>query len=148
MTAGRRALLDVNVLIALLDQDHIHHYRARDWVVKHGEHGWASCPITQNGCVRVISNPSYPNATSTADAIRRLQQAVSTVKHEFWPDSVSLFHPKIVNWKHVLTSRTITDAYLLALAVKNNGRFVTFDQAVHTNLAPGATSEHLVTISI
>ena len=47
-----RALLDVNVLIALLDAGHVHHTRASQWLISEIGHGWASCPLTQNGCVR------------------------------------------------------------------------------------------------
>ena len=57
-----RALLDINVLIALLDSDHSLHSQATGWFDKYANDGWASCPITQNGCVRVMSNPAYPGA--------------------------------------------------------------------------------------
>ena len=63
-----RSLLDVNVLIALLDADHISHTAATAWLSEHGRRGWASCPITQNGCVRIMSHPGYPNAHSVAES--------------------------------------------------------------------------------
>lgn len=62
-----RALLDVNVLIALLDADHSLHERATQWWMRHARNGWASCPITQNGCIRIMSHPGYANARSCAD---------------------------------------------------------------------------------
>jgi uncharacterized protein len=139
-----RALLDVNVLIALLDANHVGHAVARDWLIRNATLGWASCPITQNGCVRILSAPKYPNATSVQDAIRRLTQATASPTHAFWPDSVSLFAPGLVNWDRALTSRTITDAYLLALAVKNKGRLVTFDRGITTQFVDGAAQENLV----
>ena len=61
-----RALLDVNVLIALLDEDHVHHGRARAWLVDRHAAGWASCPLTQNGCIRIMSQPGYPNPLPTS----------------------------------------------------------------------------------
>ena len=61
-----RALLDVNVLIALLDSDHLHHGRARGWLKENIKHGWASCPLTQNGCIRIMSQTGYPNALPAA----------------------------------------------------------------------------------
>lgn len=143
----KRALLDVNVLIALLDANHIHHTTAKQWLTDNAVGGWASCPITQNGCVRILSAPKYPNATTAQDAIRRLAKATSTISHHFWPDSVSLFQPGLVNWQKALTSRTITDAYLLALAVKNNGRFVTFDRGINTEFVTGANREHLTVLA-
>ncbi|TLZ12344.1 MAG: hypothetical protein E6K34_17875 [Gammaproteobacteria bacterium] len=66
-----RALLDVNVLIALLDSDHTLHGTAMSWFAKHAREGWASCPITQNGCVRIMSNPSYPNALPVQAVMQR-----------------------------------------------------------------------------
>ena len=61
-----QALLDVNVLIALLDENHTHHATVSDWFADHIEHGWASCPLTQHGYVRIVSQPRYPNALRVA----------------------------------------------------------------------------------
>ena len=143
---SRRALLDVNVLIALLDSDHLQHQQAVAWLQESEAHGWASCPITQNGFIRILSNPRYRNPTSTADAIYRLRKAVAGPAHEFWQDSVSLFEAGLVNWGKALSCRTLTDAYLLALAVKNNGRLVTFDRGITTDFVNGATSQHLLVL--
>ena len=143
---GQRALLDVNVLIALMDANHIHHLIAKQWLIENVESGWASCPITQNGCIRILSAPKYPNQISAQDAIRRLSKASSTPAHEFWPDNVSLFEPGLVNWQRALTSRTVTDAYLLALAIRNRGRLVTFDRGVTTQFVDGAKQENLVVL--
>jgi len=72
-----RALLDVNLLIAPFDVDHVHHSRAWRWFERHGRRGWASCPITQNGCLRVMSNPGYPNPVPMAEMLSRLRAAVA-----------------------------------------------------------------------
>ena len=64
-----RALLDVNVLIALLDENHINHEKVSVWLDNHIEHGWASSPLTQNGCVRILSQPGYPNTLGIVDAV-------------------------------------------------------------------------------
>src|SRR5450631_2164238 len=85
-----RALLDVNVLIALLDSDHASHDSAINWFAKHARAGWASCPITQNGCIRIMSNPDYPNPLPVQAVIARLADACHQDIHEFWPDKVSL----------------------------------------------------------
>ena len=81
-----RALLDVNVLIALLDSDHASHDTAIDWFAKHARQGWASCPITQNGCIRIMSNAGYPNPLPVQAVIQRLAEACRQHIHEFWPD--------------------------------------------------------------
>jgi len=141
-----RALLDVNVLVALLDPDHLHHHLARDWLGGQIEQGWASCPLTQNGCIRVLSQPAYPGTLSPAAIAARLADAAATRWHQFWPDSISLLDDKRVAWTHILGSRQLTDAYLLALAVNQGGRLVTFDQGVALPMVPGARTENLVVI--
>jgi len=141
-----RALLDVNVLIALLDQGHLHHAAARDWLSRDIKQGWASCPLTQNGCIRILSQPSYPGALPPAAVAARLAVATNTDWHEFWPDSLSLLDGSSVNWDSVLGSRQVTDVYLLALAVNRGGRLVTFDRAIPMQAVPGAKPKHLVVI--
>lgn len=148
MKTRLRSLFDVNFLIALLDRGHIHHKTAVTWFDQHCSGGWASCPITQNGCVRILSNSRYQNSTSVQDAIRRLNKATNTRGHEFWADSVSLFEPNLVDWTKASTCRTITDAYLLALAVKNNGCLVTFDRGINIGFVDGAKSHNLAIVQI
>ena len=142
----RRALLDVNVLLALLDSDHIHHARASSWLVTEIQHGWASCAITQNGFVRVISQPNYPNAVLPGDAIARLAEACGGEYHEFWPCAVSVLDPSVVDRSRVHGTRQVTDAYLLALATSRGGRFVTLDQAVPLSAVHGARRENLTVL--
>lgn len=77
-----RSLLDINVLIALLDSDHPHHRWAADWFKSNVEQGWASCPLTQNGCVRIMSQAGYPNPTPTAVVIQKLRRATAHESHE------------------------------------------------------------------
>ena len=143
-----RALLDVNVLIALLDGAHLYHERAGRWLAREiGVSGWASCPITQNGCIRILSQPAYPGGSfAPAEVARRLAEACAGPEHRFWPDDASLTAPGTLNWQHVLGHRQITDAYLLALAVRHGGRFVTFDQRLTCDAVPGAEPRHLVVL--
>jgi hypothetical protein len=84
-----RALLDVNVLVALLDASHLHHRSATDWLAAHAEAGWASCPLTQNGCLRILSMPSYPKPPAA------VLMALALAAYEFWPDSVSLLEKDV-----------------------------------------------------
>jgi toxin-antitoxin system PIN domain toxin len=141
-----RALLDVNILIALLDSSHIHHVQATRWLGEHIDEGWASCPLTQNGCIRVMSLSAYPNTQAPSVIADLLREATGTNSHQFWPDRVSLLDQQLFDWSHLLNSRQITDAYLLALAVKHGGIFVTFDHAVPLRAVTGATEQHLVRI--
>lgn len=142
-----RALLDVNVLIALLDAGHIHHVLAMSWLEREIGRGWASCPITQNGCVRIMSQPNYPGALPAAQVAARLAEASASVEHEFWPASVSLLEAGMFDWSRILGHRQVTDAYLLSLAVRHGGRLVTFDQRIATGAVAGAKSEQLVVLA-
>ena len=141
-----RALLDINVLIALLDAQHIHHRLAHAWLEKHIDHGWASCPLTQNGVIRVMSQPSYPNPLTPTVIAARLAEATATAWHQFWPDDISLLDTNILNWDAVLGSRQITDCYLLALSVHHQGRFVSFDRRVNLGAVRSAVGQNLAII--
>jgi hypothetical protein len=142
-----RALLDVNVLIALLDSSHIHNNLVTNWIAENIKAGWASCPITQNGCIRIFSQPGYPNTVPAVQVAERLAKAALHPSHEFWPDSVSLLQPGCLIWNKVLSSRQVTDVYLLALAVKQGGRFVTLDRGIPLDAVAGAKSKNLVTLA-
>ena len=141
-----RALLDVNVLIALLDGGHQSHAPARQWLLDNADNGWASCPITQNGCVRILSQPAYPNAVPTSIAIEKLGHACAMPQHQFWSDSVSLVDETVARRERIHGPRQLTDLYRLALAVHHGGRFVTFDGAVATTAVRRVTPKHLVVI--
>lgn len=117
-----RALLDSNVLIALLDADHLMHAAARRWLVRELDVGWASCPVTQNGVLRILSQPSLLEGR----------------RH--------LIGPAGVNWRQLLGHRQVTDAYLLAVAVAEGGRLVSFDQRISVDLVPEARADQLVVI--
>ncbi|MFT4225676.1 TA system VapC family ribonuclease toxin [Micropruina sp.] len=139
-----RALLDINMLIALFDEDHIHHLTARDWLLANAEHGWASCPITENGFVRILSQPAYPGSVSVGAAMELLAGARVSPTHEFWPADISVLDA--VTRTRVHGPRQLTDLYLLALAVHHRGRFVTLDARIPPDAVPGATTDDLVVL--
>ncbi len=141
-----RALLDVNVLIALLDQDHSMHAPALRWFAARAGDGWASCPITQNGCVRIMSHPNYPNPLKVAAIMERLGEAIATDEHEFWPDDVSLLDSRIADRNRIHGPRQVTDLYLLALAVHQGGCFVSFDPSIPRTAIRGAERKHLIAL--
>ena len=139
-----RALLDINVLIALLDADHSLHDAATEWFADHAAAGWASCPLTQNGCLRIMSNPSYPNAPALQMLVGRLREATADPVHEFWPDDISVLDQRVFDATRIHGPRQITDLYLLALAVRHGGRFATFDASIAHQAVRGATPQHLI----
>jgi toxin-antitoxin system PIN domain toxin len=140
-----RALLDVNVSLALLDRPHVQHGRARRWLDDEIHRGWASCVLTQNGFVRIISQSRYGGVVSTSAALEQLDEACSTDYHEFWACSLNLLD-RSLDRTRILGPRQLTDAYLLALAVHHGGRFVTLDTSVPRGAVPSASAEQLVVI--
>ncbi len=141
-----RALLDVNVLIALLDADHSLHSRAAQWFAGRARDGWASCPISQNGCMRVMSHPGYPNALPVRAVLERLQEAAASKLHQFWPDDISLLDARVADSARMHGPRQLTDIYLLALAVRHGGQFVTFDASVSPDAVKGAKKDHVLAL--
>ncbi|MEI8250017.1 MAG: TA system VapC family ribonuclease toxin [Synechococcus sp. ELA057] len=142
-----RALLDINVLIALLDEGHVLHHAASRWLEREIDQGWATCPITENGVVRIMAQPAYPNAQPAAQVAARLVEACSHPSHAFWPMPISLLQDGLIRWERLLGPRQITDAYLLALAATHGGRFATFDQRIGRDLVPAAEARHLCLIA-
>jgi uncharacterized protein len=141
-----RALLDLNVLISLIDDHHLHYVRAHDWWERNRARGWASCPLTQNGFLRILSQPSYNASVPLSEAFRLLREATGADDHTFWPDDISPLDDQRINRERILGPKQITDIYLLALAVKHDGRLVTFDRAIPIAAVRGAKPHHLVVI--
>jgi uncharacterized protein len=139
-----RSLLDVNVLIALFDVDHSLHRAALHWFTANAAAGWSSCPITQNGCVRVMSHSAYPNRFPVDAVVQRLRDATREPPHQFWPDEISLLDQSKVDSSRIHGSRQITDVYLLMLAAHHGGRLVTFDRAISTDAVVGVSTSHLL----
>ncbi|MEJ7787513.1 MAG: TA system VapC family ribonuclease toxin [Solirubrobacteraceae bacterium] len=137
-----RALFDVNVLLALLDSDHVDHGRASAWLDDQIHAGWASCAITENGFVRIISQPRYPSPISPCEAIALLSRAGDSAHHAFWPCDISVLDARIVDTSRLHGPRQVTDAYLLALAATHDGHFVTFDRSLPLAAVRGATEAH------
>ena len=141
-----RALLDVNVLIALLDADHMHHRPAVTWLSANIDAGWASCAITQNACVRIMSQPGYPAAMPAAGVAARLRKATQSAHHRFVASTISLLDPELFDTAQLLGPKQVTDVYLLGLAVSHGLRLVTFDGAISLRAIRSATAGHLVSI--
>ena len=143
-----RALLDINFMIALFDPDHSFHERAHGWWAVHGKDGWASCPLTENGAVRIMSNPGYSREMQFApgDLIGQLRQFAAQSDHEFWGDSISLRDEAIFARDRIHSSRQLTDLYLLALAVAHQGRLVTFDARIPLSAVRQARVENLCVV--
>jgi toxin-antitoxin system PIN domain toxin len=98
-------LLDVNVLIALIDPAHVGHEAAHRWFEAQGRKSWATCPLTENGVIRIVSHPNYPGApASPAAVVAIVAELRSLAGHIFWPDDISLVGTEHVEAKRILTS--------------------------------------------
>jgi hypothetical protein len=118
----------VNALIALLWEEHPFHKRCMEWFAGAAKVGWATCPMTESGCVRILSTPAFTaNPPSVASALRILQTATESAdNHHFWSDDLPL-STLLPRWSRGLGHKQITDAYLLALTIHHKGCLVTFD---------------------
>jgi toxin-antitoxin system PIN domain toxin len=141
------ALLDVNVLVALFDPNHVHHEPAHSWFADHRSLGWATCPLTENGLLRVLAHPAYSQAPEQpALILERLQAFCASGGHAFWTDDVSFRDPDLFQVGAAPSHRQVTDVYLLGLAVKRNGCLATFDRTIPLAKVRGAKAENLALI--
>jgi toxin-antitoxin system PIN domain toxin len=140
------ALLDVNVLIALVDPQHVQHESSHLWFQAHGGHGWATCPLTQNALLRILGNPRYPNSPGVPLVVMSLLQALlAHTAHVFWPDDLSWEAAGVFEAEALLHHGQITDTYLLALAVHHQGRLVSFDRRLSPRAVRGGEDAlHLI----
>jgi len=139
-------LLDVNVLVALIDPAHVQHDAAHDWFAKHGKKAWATCPLTENGVMRIVGNARYPNSPGTPAAVAQLMTGLCALPgHVFWPDDISLLDAKKLDASRILSSAQVTDSYLLALACAHGGKLATFDRRLVTDAVRGGVKGlHLI----
>jgi toxin-antitoxin system PIN domain toxin len=145
---SRIALLDVNVLIALFDPDHVHHDLAHDWFETNRADGWATCPVTENAFLRILSNPAYGAAvTRVASLAEALRTFCASGHHDFWRDDVSLRDATLFDVTLTGGHRHLTDVYLLGLAKKMGGRLATFDRTIPAKAVIGAGRETLEVIT-
>lgn len=139
-------LLDINVLIALIDPAHIAHDDAHRWFETDGHASWATCPTTENGVIRIVSNPKYPNTPGSPSLVAEIVGKLRALPgHVFWPDELSLVATIHVDTAKLTSSSQITDTYLLALAKARKGRLATFDRRLSVvAVREGRSALHLI----
>ena len=140
------ALPDLNVLIALLDPQHVHHDPSHHWFAQHSSAGWATCPLTQNSVLRIIGHPRYPNSPgSLAVVIPLLVGLFSHPHHQFWADVLSWSATTAIHGDQLVANGQITDVYLFTLVVPYHGMLVTFDSRINTRVVQGGQDAlHLI----
>jgi toxin-antitoxin system PIN domain toxin len=133
-------LLDVNVLIALVDPAHVQHDPAHDWFARIGRKSFATCPLTENGLVRIVGHPKYPNSPGPPSVVLPSLSAIrGQAGHVFWPDDLSLADEGHFASELLSSHSRVTDSYLLALAHAHGGRLATLDQKLATDVAHSGT---------
>jgi uncharacterized protein len=139
-------LLDVNVLISLIDRKHAWHETAHDWFARQGMAGWATCPLVENGIVRIVGRQAYPNYLGTPGSVVELLRDLRRAGHHvFWPDDISLLDEDRVLATRLSAPSQITDTYLLALAANRGGKLATFDRRLSpAAVKNGAAALHLI----
>ncbi|UJB64286.1 PIN domain-containing protein [Acidovorax sp. YS12] len=131
-------LLDVNVLIALVDSHHVQHDAAHAWFAGEGHAAWATCPLTENGLLRIVGHPRYPNSPGSPALVAGLLAGLRNLPgHCFWADDISLTNPALVDATRLLDAAQVTDTYLLALAQAHGGQLATFDRRLVTTAVQG-----------
>jgi toxin-antitoxin system PIN domain toxin len=141
------ALLDVNVLVALAWPTHVHHDAAHAWFSKHADEGWATCPITQCGFVRVSANPRITlGAAGPTEALAVLRGMTAHRHHQFWPADIDFTASHGLVCRPLMGHQQVTDAYLLALAVSHKGRLVTFDRGLAALLPAEYLDQHVLDV--
>jgi toxin-antitoxin system PIN domain toxin len=129
VSSATRYLLDVNVLIALIDPAHVRHDDAHHWFASKGKKAWATCPITENGVLRIVGNSRYPTSPGSPAAVAEILLVLKNLgSHEFWSDDISLLDRHEADTTRLLNSAQVTDSYLLALAKAHGGQLATFDR--------------------
>ena len=139
-------LYDVSALLALLDEEHWKHHSVSEWFEGNLEQGWASCPLTQNGFLRIISRPGYSSPLSLTEAHQRLLGVTSSQHHQFIADDISLLDDTLVRFRDLTGPGQLTDVYLAALAVAHDMRLVTLDARILIDAVWGADHSRLVVI--
>jgi toxin-antitoxin system PIN domain toxin len=132
-------LLDVNLLLALSDPMHVHHEVAHGWFSETGAQAWATCPVTENGFVRIASHPRYPNRPGDVGAVVAiLRRFCAAGGHHFWTEDISL--RDLVESKAIVTHAQVTDVFLLGLAVHRRGKLATLDRRLPVAAVQGGAA--------
>lgn len=138
-------LLDVNVLVAMMWPAHEAHNEVQEWFRRHGRTGWATCPLTQVGFVRITSNPAFSSdAVTPQEAVTLLRSNLRHPAHQFWPDEIGFADAASPFQKQLFGYRQVTDAYLLGLVIHKKGKLVTLDEGIPALLSEKAMQQQYV----
>ncbi len=144
-----RHLLDTNLLIALFWPSHVQHDKAMKWFAQHRSHGWATCPFTEAGFVRIVSNPAFSrDAVQPHEAIQVLSANTAAKDHAFWADDLPFADAVGFAEGRLAGHQQITDAYLLGLAIRRKGILATLDRRIEALVDDDAQERKILEILI
>ena len=147
VTDEGRVLADINVLVALAWPNHVHHLAALSWFGDPQRRKFATCPVTQSGFVRVSSNSrAIPGARSPRESREILRRITDLAGHVFWEDDIDLSRDPRIAWDRLGNHSQVTDAHILAIALRHGGRLATLDRGIANLLPPGAVAQSVVLI--
>jgi toxin-antitoxin system PIN domain toxin len=141
----RSYLLDVNLLIALTDPEHIGHLPAIAWHRQIGDARLLLCPITESGFVRLSTMPSVGGRTMS-ESLARLRAIAALPNCENLPIEHSWLELIQPLTARLHGYRQVTDALLLGLAIRNQAILVTLDRSIQA-LAGEAYAANLLTLA-
>ncbi len=131
-------LLDVNVLLAMCDNRHVHHEKVHAWFASKAHKAWATSPMTENGFIRILSNQQYSNPVSDIMVAANMLKKICLLPgYQFWVEDFHIWD--FLDSDKILRHTQVTDTYLLSLAVKNSGVLATLDKRIDTSLVKGGT---------
>jgi toxin-antitoxin system PIN domain toxin len=141
LSKAPRYLLDVNVFLALVSENHIHHQLVTTWFNTPGLR-WAICPFTEAGFLRNATAPRSGQITMSEATAVLARMAQRPGYHYLpiaagWQTLCSPFFTRLYGTKQV------TDAYLLGLALREGLVLVTMDKAI-MHLAGKEYSKHVL----
>lgn len=139
--------MDVNTLVALWWPTHQAHDQVLHWFARNAKAGWATCPFTESATIRLFSNPAFsPDALTVEEAIAAVSTNLKHAAHQFWPDDLSFIEAVAPFRGQIVGHQQVTDAYLLGLAIRRRGKFVTLDQAIGALLPAGAPERSTIVV--
>jgi toxin-antitoxin system PIN domain toxin len=140
-------LLDINVLVALFWPTHAQHEVVLKWFAEHRYRGWATCPLTEVGFVRVVSNPVFSrDAVTPKEALGVLAANTVASDHVFWSGDLSLTRAMQFAGPRLVGHQQVVYAYLIALAVKYSGFLVTFEGHIRSLVELNSAEFHAIQV--
>lgn len=140
-------LLDTNLLVALLWPAHEQHELALKWFTRHRAQGWVTCPLTEAGFVRIVSNPAFSrDAVQPREAVQVLMANTAAKDHLFWPDDLAVAEAVAFAEVRLMVHQQVTDAYLLGLALHHGGALATLDEHITALVDPKSAARKAVVV--